>query len=269
MMLQVSLSIGSHAPSRRRSLDITDLKSHVVNVFNGIEGLIASDAHVKGSPPDAVPDAEFLFGGYSWVKKRFELWAIRRSEGNYLAETALWAYYSPGGKRVEIRGMRNPRREHLLGQVAFAGDQAEVAFKLVRERLTSDYLSGKSADKIDMQPFEVVRDMLRDPSRSHTIGGAPQLVKVYQFMQAVPFAVYWPDKKSGARFLQGRPCADYEQLDTKIIDPDKPAWRRSETQSEVPATSASPCGGDEAVRIAAPRRNPDGLGQKRPNPRNS
>ena len=99
---------------------------------------------------------------------------------------------------------------------------------MVRARLTDDYLSGKATDKIDMQPFEVVRDMLRDPKRSHTIGGAPQLVKVYQFIQAVSFPVYWPDKASGLRFLQGRPCLGYENLDTKVFDPDRPAWTRTE-----------------------------------------
>jgi hypothetical protein len=208
MMLQLSLSIASHAPARRRSKDIADVRTHALKVFNEMENLIICDAHVKGSPPDKKPSAEFLFGGYSWVKKQFELWWIhyQESESSYVADPAPWAYFSPGGKRVQIRAMKKTRYP-ALGQIAFAGDQAALARRFVGERLTGDYQSGKAVNKIDMQPFEVVRDMLRDPNRSHTIGGAPQLVKVYQYMQAVPFAVYWPNKKSGKGFLQGRPLS--------------------------------------------------------------
>lgn len=62
--------------------------------------------------------------------------------------------------------------------------------------------------------------MLRDRNHSETIGGAPQLVKVYQYMQSAPFAVYWPDKRTGKAYLQGRPCLDYEHIERWIIDPD-------------------------------------------------
>jgi hypothetical protein len=173
-----------------------------------------------------------LFGGFSWVKKQFELWRIHydNDEGSYVLDEAPLAYFSPGAKRVQIKRRRRPPRGYSLGRIAFAGDQAELAKEMVRSRLTDDYLSGKTTDKIDMQPFEVVRDMLRDPKRSHTIGGAPQLVKVYQFIQAVSFPVYWPDKASGQRFLQGRPCLGYENLDTKIFDPDLPAWPRAKAK---------------------------------------
>jgi hypothetical protein len=172
-----------------------------------------------------MPAAEFLLGGYSWVKKRFELWRIhyQASEKTYVADPALWVYFSAGDKRIQLR-VKKKRPPAYLGQIAFAGDQAELGRTLVRDRLTDDYLTGRAIDRIDMQPFEVLREMLRNPKRSHTIGGAPQIVKVYQYSQAVSFAVYWPNKQSGKRFLQGRPCLGYENLDTKIFDPDRPAW---------------------------------------------
>lgn len=230
MMLQLSLSVASHRPALRRSIDVTHLATHAVKLFDNMKKLIVSDAYVKGSPPDQNPAAEFLFGGFSWVKKRIELWRIHydTSKRSYVIEEAPWAYFSPGGKRVQVMRRRWPPRDFSLGRIAFAGDQAELAEEMVRARLTADYLSGKATDKIDMQPFEVVRDMLRDPNRSPTIGGAPQIVKVYQFLQAVSFPVYWPDKASGTRFLQGRPCLGYENLDTKVFDPDLPAWTRIE-----------------------------------------
>lgn len=62
--------------------------------------------------------------------------------------------------------------------------------------------------------------MLRDPLRAETIGGAPQLVKVYQYMRSAPLAVYWPKKGEGPPHLQGRPCLGYERIDRWAIDPD-------------------------------------------------
>jgi hypothetical protein len=234
MMLQLSLSINSHAPARRRSLDVTALRAHVINLFNGMAPLIQSDLQTFGSVPDAKPDAEFLFGGYSWTNKQFEFWRFEDKGVGYISEAPLSAYFSPGARSVQIRSLRKPRqRSELLGRIAFAGDQSKTACELLKERLTADYLSGKIAGKIDMQPFEIVRDMLRSAGRSHTIGGAPQLVKVYQFMQTISFPIYWPDKQSGNRYLQGRPCMSYERLDTKVVDPDIPAWSQSESDTLV------------------------------------
>jgi len=227
MMLQLSLAISSHTPMRRRSLDIGKLKSHALKIFDGMVELITNE--IKGAaPPEEKSDLEFLFGGYSWEKKAFQLWTVHfSSERRFIAEPARWAAYSPGAKKVVFINSKRPRPHNLLGQVALAGDQKRVAQEMLSRKLTSDYLARKGDSKINMQPFETVRDMLRDPKRSHTIGGSPQLVKVYQFMQAVPFAVFWPDRGTGRPFLQGRPCLGYERLDTRIIDPDRPTLKPS------------------------------------------
>ena len=74
--------------------------------------------------------------------------------------------------------------------------------------------------QLDMEPFEIVRDMLRDTAHSETIGGAPQVVKVHQYMSAAPLGVYWPNRASGSVFIQGRRRLDYERVDRWILDPD-------------------------------------------------
>jgi hypothetical protein len=226
MMMQLSLAIGAHAPSRRRSLDIPKLKTHALKIFTKMGSLITSDAQVKGNPPDQAPAAEFLFGGYSWVQKRFVLWNIKYSEveKGYVATAARWAYFPQRAGGLRIRAMHRPRADELLGRIAFAGDQATVAEALFVEILNNKRLADKELSKIDMEPFEVIVKMLRDSKRSPSIGGAPQIAKVYQFLTAVPFPVYWPTKEAGTRFLQGRPCLDYERLDVKVFDPDRPAW---------------------------------------------
>ncbi len=235
MMLQLELAITSHAPSLRRSKEIAEVRTHALAVFNGMRKQVGRDPPIKGSPPTA-EDPEFLFGGYSWVKKKFELWRIHyhTSDRMYIAEPAPWAYFSTAGKRVEIRTKSRPPRTDRIGQVAFAGDQSDLARRLLAEKLTKQHTSVPPFSKLDMQPFEVLRDILRDPDRSHTIGGAPQLAKIYQYMQAVPFAVYWPTKKSGRKYLQGRRCVGYERLDRKAVDPDRPDWKHFESEDNAP-----------------------------------
>ena len=77
-----------------------------------------------------------------------------------------------------------------------------------------------SLEKLDFEPFEVVRDMLRSTSKPHTIGGPPQVVKVYQYSDCVPLGVWWPDRPNGSPHLQGRRCFGYERTERFFLDPD-------------------------------------------------
>jgi hypothetical protein len=81
-------------------------------------------------------------------------------------------------------------------------------------------LKASQKPKFNWEPLEVVRDMLRDPKHSETIGGAPQVVKVYQYMDSAPLAIYWPNKKAGSIHLNGRPILGYERIDNFVLDPD-------------------------------------------------
>jgi hypothetical protein len=80
--------------------------------------------------------------------------------------------------------------------------------------------------RLHMEPFEAIRDLLRNrewrslPDRD-SIGGAPQMMKVFQYCQTASFAFMWPDSDGTTRpFLNGRPCLDYENLDIMCLDPD-------------------------------------------------
>ena len=81
--------------------------------------------------------------------------------------------------------------------------------------------------------------MLRDEHRAETIGGFPQLVKVYQYMQTAPLGVYWPAKEGSIIHLQGRPCLGYERIDRWILDLDTlisdcPAYSRHDIDDASP-----------------------------------
>jgi hypothetical protein len=70
MMLQFSLAVSSYGRARRRSIDLSELRTHALKMFNEMAALISSDAPVKDSPPDDVLAAQFLFGGYPWIEKK-------------------------------------------------------------------------------------------------------------------------------------------------------------------------------------------------------
>jgi hypothetical protein len=79
-----------------------------------------------------------------------------------------------------------------------------------------------------MEPFEVLRDIIR-AQKFFSVGGPPQLVKVYEHMNTLPFAFYWPDKASGKVTALGRPLMDYEVASWPVLDPDEIVFRSNDT----------------------------------------
>ncbi len=74
-----------------------------------------------------------------------------------------------------------------------------------------------------MEPLEVLRDMIRD-SGYDTVGGAPQVVKIYRHMNSEFFGVTWRAQigSPAAATYGGRPLLDYEKAYFVMIDADAP-----------------------------------------------
>lgn len=74
-----------------------------------------------------------------------------------------------------------------------------------------------------MEPFEALCKMLQNVTPADSIGGAPQMIKIYQYQNYAPVGVYWPEmipnmpKKN--RTLLGRKMLDFEDTDLWFIDP--------------------------------------------------
>jgi hypothetical protein len=66
----------------------------------------------------------------------------------------------------------------------------------------------------DMEPFEVLRDMIRQ-RMYRSVGGPPQLVRVCTD-RSEPIAVRW----EGAATLFGRRLLSYERVEAPLLDPD-------------------------------------------------
>jgi len=225
MMLQLSLAIEAFTPAKTRGVELPALRTHALKIFNAMSKRITTD--IRGAEANFTdPGAAFLFGGYNWRSKSFELWSLQfdSTTHEYVAHTGSILCWDVQERKLVFQV--DPRKEHLpIAMLAFAGDQSGAARRMLFSRLTKRIKSGESVDRLGMEPFEVIRDLLRNPNErrpanSQTIGGAPQLLRVSQSCQTSSFAVYWTVDGERRLHLQGRPVLPYETLNTFSIDPD-------------------------------------------------
>ncbi len=228
LMTQLSLAIQAHGPLLSRAMDIRQLRSHALKIFDSMASSLKTDLPEYADDLEN-PSVSFIFGGYSWIEKQFHFWKILYSkrEKRFIEQDSLFLLTHPRAKKVFVGDKQTARQNDniLLGRIEFGGDQGKIALNELLTRLTTklnfDDVDSLVNFKLNMEPFEVIRDILRNPQHAHTVGGAPQIVKIYQHMNASPVAVYWPDKASEAIYLLGRPILGYENIDFWILDPDQ------------------------------------------------
>lgn len=203
LMLQAYNAIEGFGAMKSGAIDIAHLKGHLVRVFNHSREFI-SGLPVGQVMPDA-SDAIFLLSGYSWRSKEFKIWTLHFDAHHSkftFRPSAAW------------RGQNGQAKV-----VAFVGDPdavAEAKRRLVERLRQKNKLQGGG---LDMEPFEVLRDVIRDGALS-SVGGSPQMVKVYEHMNVHPFPIHWPSRTSGNVTFLGRPLMNYEKAFGDAIDPD-------------------------------------------------
>jgi hypothetical protein len=204
LALQIQTAVSSYPLSADGALDLCDLRGHVLRIINKavsgikspIKGMRAPDRHT-----------EFLFGGYSWLQKRFLFWRFRFS----LAENRFC--HAPP-----------PPWSYGRAAVLFAGDWRENARSRLIQMLRKKGITPgvKAKFFLDWEPFEVLRDILRENTNNDdaSIGGPPQIAKVYQHRNSRYIGVIWPGSDGGTVSIAGRPLLGYEHPDCWILDPD-------------------------------------------------
>jgi hypothetical protein len=113
-----------------------------------------------------------------------------------------------------------------LGKIEIAGDDDWIETmrsqlkNLVQARYGADMRQPADA-RFNLEPFEIIRDLLRVADASCTIGGAPQAVKIYQYLSSADVGIFWPNVRDGRLFLSGRPLLEYEKATiNSILDPE-------------------------------------------------
>lgn len=195
LMLQLQTTVANFPKTANRSQDLYDFKGHILKVLNDM---------LKYKSDYEIPDTSFLFGGYSWKWGKFALWNLHYEKHHKIFTHRPISFWR--GVKGEIK-------------VSFTGDYTEDAkerlLKILKER--DKLMSGS----LDMEPFEVLRDMLReDDKKFPLIGGSPQLIKIYRHMNRTPIAVKWKYNKEDCLTLLGRPLMKYEKSSYPTIDPD-------------------------------------------------
>lgn len=210
-----------HLPSQTRALGLAKFKSHVVNILNQMQREVHNFARGEN-----VPNVTFLFGGYDWWNKCFRIWRI---------------HFDELSKQFKCDERTGSNKFGGLGKIEFAGDtEWTSAFrnnlkKLAQSRYGMD-MKHPDAAKFDMEPFEIIRDLLRGANAGDSIGGAPQAVKVYQYLNSADVGIFWPSVSSGRLFLAGRPLLEYESATVKsVLDPESlnSTWSSGSTADAI------------------------------------
>jgi hypothetical protein len=183
--------------ARSRALDLNDLKGHILRVVQRLIDEIEDPV----TPPYG--DFGLVLAGYSWRYSDFRIWSLEYD----LVQSQFFFR----------RATSHARRTKSTKKFWFIGDHTEEARVELYDLLQSR--KKLTVGGLDMEPFEVLVRFIRD-SRYRSIGGPPQLLKVYRHMNTRGFNVIWPDGKSGRITYLGRTLLDYERNRRLTIDPD-------------------------------------------------
>lgn len=218
MVVAAVKAAGVHIPSTTRAIGLSKFKSHVVALLNQMQAEVHTYADGEN-----IPDVAFIMGGYDWSAKRFRLWRIEFDK----EEMIFISSERKGSNRYGSLG-----KLEMAGDDEWIGELRKRLKMLAQERYGLD-MKKPPGSKFSLEPFEVVRDLLREADPGHTIGGAPQIVKIYQYLNSVNVGVFWPDLAEGRLFLSGRPLLDYENASIQsVLDPDtlQSTWARGSSK---------------------------------------
>lgn len=216
-------AIELHRGSSRRQIDLFEAKSVLLNSINAMLSELRD--FCVGQDQFEEPDLRLIFGGYSWKKKQFALWKFHFNNGERefrSAEIAEWEGMGTNRKLV-VLGDPNASPSTLRRAARTNGTAVEVDedIEAIAKRALISLLDSRSlrgGSGLNLEPLEVLRDLIRSDSSPY-IGGAPQIVKVYQHMNVQPFGIRWPSNEGRVAVL-GRILPAGEKLHVPILDPE-------------------------------------------------
>ncbi|MDE6693754.1 MAG: hypothetical protein K2K05_10255, partial [Muribaculaceae bacterium] len=150
-----------------RKLD--DRATDITDVVHLLEDIVNRCLHEEIAPeyatyPGEGPRFSMIFAGFSWKKK----------------QPILKILYFDWKKKK----MRSSTPSTIKGyKIAVIGDDVGGCRGKIHNRLEDDKKKGKA---LDMQPLDILLDYISDTAYP-SIGGYPQLIKIYPFSNILPF----------------------------------------------------------------------------------
>jgi hypothetical protein len=219
--MQIVNTIGAWAPSRNHQRDLRELPRHLRELMNSM--VHQGDTFTGGYNE---PLTEILLGGWSWQAERFRLWRFHYVHADGAFRHATVTRKPPG--TWKFIGDRNEE------------DERENVVPYAEERLRQMLQERGKWDEgpLDMEPFEILCEVIRE-DHFHTVGGPPQVAKVYRHMNTQRFIVPWPNADGPATY-GGRVLLEHEGLNVPAINPDEPELhaRTRRAKEPVPVESA-------------------------------
>lgn len=190
-MLQLNRALETHPAMVERRFDVTQVGPLFEDILNQMVGLASSD--IQESLAHSLESTRFLLGGFSWKMGEFRIWEL------------AWDQFEGKYRKNRRRYVGNPANQH---SVCFLGDGAHAAETRLKSLLSEEFTRPPQKG-LDMEPLQVLEEFIMDASRP-TIGGAPQVVKIYRHLNVEPFSVIWP-REDGEPTFAGRPLLEYEK----------------------------------------------------------
>lgn len=219
LLLQFANTIGCYRAAADGTLEFSYLVAHLERVVNAMMSGIEADRGIIGQPRDeqqfATHGDTLILGGYSRAQGAMILRALR-----YQPPTNSWRFQ-------HIHPRKNSRFGPSRTIVVFGDHKSRSRFLYLLHLYLEERGRLKQDITFKLEPLAVIAAMLRLPQssapripmdrRPRTIGGAPQVLRVFPGAQATALAVQWETERRSGIFLQGRQTFTYEHLDVPLI----------------------------------------------------
>jgi hypothetical protein len=245
LMTQMANAVSSFRALTEGILEFFHCIGHLEVVINDMMNALTIDPGVRAELPwktaFSTGDDTIVLAGYSRSADTFIIRFLL-----YQPDIKVWKF-----ARVAPWSVDGPRILHVFGDgPSKAQFRSSLHFRL------EDAGKLNTSELLDMEPFEVLCDMLALPAtdarkinghlsvppgyRSRTIGGAPQAIQVLPGASATPMVVRWGSPSTISDYLLGRRLLSYENVDLPLLAYDDgdlrvhAPWHWPQRRSDMP-----------------------------------
>jgi len=247
-MLQMNNIMTEYSKISRGAINFPDLTGHFIRTMNAMTSKI--DNQIIGDIETTIEPYtnEYIFAGLDWHSGHFVIntiscvahkkgeirsnragigCIIKTNRGTQELTYDNTQYHFALNKErnwmVPLSRIHFDNFDNHFGQIGIIGDKRDELINILRGILYKKYGRNYEAsfdNKFDMEPYDALCELLRREAVKNpmsTVGGAPQMVKVYQYMKSGTIGVYWPNRNPDNpyenRTLLGRRLLPYEETD--------------------------------------------------------
>ena len=202
MVLQAVSMIGAYGGHDRRQLDVSALGDQLCRVLDDML------SRAVGAAAEEDPDCEFLLAGWSWRLGKFRAYKVHFEATRRTVRRPVFVSTPVGSAPPGLGGTAG---SPLYATIGDAG-------RRLTSRLTQRLLVSP-APRLDMEPLDALVELCADAS-TPTVGGVPQVAKVYRTMRSETFVV----SMDGTRAVGGRPLMPNENYDLRVLSRTGGGW---------------------------------------------